>query len=197
MGPSRNVCHVLRACSQVVTGFPSVSRLMRAFAASIVETVRHPLLVLDAGLRVRAANPAFYTRFRVPTDQSESQAVFTLGDGFDLTDLRERLKQVATTGEMFEGFEVQHDFPGTRPKTFLLNARRIVSEDERSPMILLAIEDVTEKKEAEDALRRLNRTDSPGPRPHPGLLRPRWRCCTSGTRGGSTPHRPSCPRPAG
>ncbi len=129
---------------------------MRAFAASIVATVRHPLLVLDAGLRVRAANPAFYARFRVPSGQAEGQAVFALGGGFDLTDLRERLDRVVTAGETFEGFEVLHDFPGAGSKALLLNARRVVNEDEGSAMILLAIEDVTEKKEAEDALRRLN-----------------------------------------
>ena len=121
---SRNNCRILPATrsgprvARVVTDFSSVSRPMRAFAASIVETVRHPLLVLDAGLRVRAANSAFHTCFRVPSDRSESQAVFTLGDGFDLTDLHERLYRVATTGEMFEGFEVRHDFPGTGPKTW-------------------------------------------------------------------------------
>jgi len=126
---------------------------MRAFAASIVETVRHPLLVLDAELRVRAANKAFYAAFRVPDGQTD----FALnGEGFDIPGLQDRLGQVADSGEAFEGFEVRHDFPGVGPKTLLLNARLVVSESDPSPMILLAIEDVTEKKEAEDGLRRLN-----------------------------------------
>ena len=130
---------------------------MRAFAASIVETVRHPLLVLDAELRVRTANKAFYTTFRVPHDQTQGQTDFALsGDGFDIPGLRDRLGRVSATGDAFEGFEVRHDFPGVGPKTLLLNARRVVSESDQLPMILLAIEDVTEKKEAENVLRHLN-----------------------------------------
>jgi len=127
---------------------------MRAFAASIVETVRHPLLVLDAGLGVRSANSAFHATFGVPGGQAEGVPVATPG-GLDIPGLRDRLARVADTGEGFDGFEVEHDFPGAGPKTLLLNARRVVSED-GSPMILLAIEDITDKKRAEQALRRLN-----------------------------------------
>jgi signal transduction histidine kinase len=125
---------------------------VRAFAQSIVETVRHPLLVLDAGLRVRTANPAYHAAFGIHDGRTEE------ADLCDIPGLRDRLKLVATTGQGFEGFEAQYSFPptGPEPKTLLLSARRVVSEVDASPMILLAIEDVTEKRLAEGALGRLN-----------------------------------------
>ena len=129
---------------------------MRAFALSIVETVRHPLLVLDAGLRVRASNPAFHAAFGVPTDQAEGRSVFALGGGLDIPALRDLLRRVVETEQAAAGFEVRHDFAGVGPKTLLLNARRVVNEADGSPMILLAIEDVSERHRAEDALRLLN-----------------------------------------
>lgn len=129
---------------------------MREFAASIVETVRHPLLVLDSSLRVCSANSAFQSMFTVRGEQVSGHPVIAPGGPLDIPELRDRLAQLADGGDGFNGFEVTHHFSSTGPKTLLLNARRVLNEDDRSPMILLAIEDVTDAKRAEDALKGLN-----------------------------------------
>lgn len=130
---------------------------MRAFALSIVEAVRHPLLVLDAGMRVRASSAAFHAAFGVPSGQAEGRSVFALdGERLDIPAVRDLLGRVVATDEPVEGFEVRHDSAGVGARILLLHARRVVSEDDGTPAILLAIEDVTERHRAEDALRLQN-----------------------------------------
>jgi signal transduction histidine kinase len=130
---------------------------MRGFAQSIVETIRHPLLVLDTELRVRGANRVFHQTFRVPDDGAAGRPLFALGGlGWDVPRLRESLRQVVATGQALEGFEVEHDFPLIGRKVLLLNANQVFREEDQAPMILLAMEDVTDKKQAQDELHRLN-----------------------------------------
>lgn len=130
---------------------------MRAFAQSIVETVRHPLLVLDADLRVQRANRPFYETFSLQPEQAAEQPFFELDDSkLDIGPVRELLRRVVANGEALEGYEVEQDFPRVGRKTLLLNARQVYREDDPTPMVLVAIEDITEKKQTQDELRRLN-----------------------------------------
>ncbi len=130
---------------------------MRSFAQSIVETVREPLLVLDADLRVQDANPPFYESFRASPEQTRGWPIYELGAGqWDIPSLRRLLDEVNATGRAFRDFEVNHDFPGLGRRALLLNARRVYREGDRAPMILLAIEDVTERQKAREDLRQLN-----------------------------------------
>jgi PAS domain S-box-containing protein len=131
---------------------------VQAFAQSIVETVRHPLLVLDLGLRVRKANAAFRRTFAVAQAETEGRLVRELGGGqWDIPRLREVLEEVARGGRPFEDFEVRHDFPNVGVKVMVLDARRVTNDADGTPMVLLAIEDVTDSRRAWDALYRLNR----------------------------------------
>jgi PAS domain S-box-containing protein len=130
---------------------------MRSFAQSIVETVREPLLVLDAELRVWEASASFYQAFRVSPEQTEGRPINELGAGqWNIPPLRQLLDEVNATGRAFRDFEVDHDFPGLGRRAMLLNARRVYRESDHASMILLAIEDVTERKEAQEELRRVN-----------------------------------------
>jgi signal transduction histidine kinase len=130
---------------------------MRPFAQSIVETVREPLLVLDAELRVWEANASFYQAFQVSKGQTEGRPVHELGAGqWNIPPLRQLLDEVNATGQAFRDFEVDHDFPGLGRRAMLLNARRVYRDDDHAPMLLLAIEDVTETKKAQEELRRVN-----------------------------------------
>jgi len=126
----------------------------RRFAESIVDTVREGLLVLDADLRVVAANRGFYQTFRVTPEQTLGRRVYELGDGqWDIPALRQLLEDILPRNTQFEDFEVEHEFRGIGRHAVRLNARRLYQDDQRSQMMLLAFEDVTARKQAEAALR--------------------------------------------
>ena len=82
---------------------------MRSFAQSIVETVREPLLVLDAELRVREASASFYRTFQVSPEETADRLLDELGQGqWNTPPLRQLLDDLNTTGQAFLDVEVQH-----------------------------------------------------------------------------------------
>jgi len=122
------------------------------FAQNIVDTVREPLLILDAELRVRSANRAFYQSFRVSSEQTEGHLIYELGNGqWDIPALRTLLEDIIPQKSIFNDFELEHDFPSIGRKIMLLNARRLRPGD-HSEFLVLAIEDVTERRRAERLL---------------------------------------------
>jgi len=122
----------------------------RDFAEAIVETVRGPLLVLDAKLRVERATGRFYETFGGSPVDTEGRAFFELGGGqWDIPRLRTRLEEHLLAGLRFEDFEVEHDFPSIGYRCLVFNARQIQRPSGGAPMILLAIEDVTQRKRSD------------------------------------------------
>src|SRR6476620_6607498 len=133
---------------------PSPSLLFNA--DSIVDTVREPLLVLSADLRVRKANPSFYRTFKVTPEETVGQLIYDLGNQqWDIHWLRKLLEEVLPQDTAFDDFEVEHVFPAIGRKYMLINARRIRGKDDQTEFILLAIEDTTERRRAEDARREI------------------------------------------
>src|SRR6185369_12316015 len=122
----------------------------------IVETVREPILVLSADLRVRRANPSFYRTFKVTPEETVDRLVYDLGNRqWDIPSLRKLLEEVLPQNTAFDDFEVEHVFPAIGRKYMLLNARRICGKDNQTEFILLAIEDTTERRLAEEARREI------------------------------------------
>jgi two-component system cell cycle sensor histidine kinase PleC len=116
----------------------------RRYAESIIETIREPLLVLDADLKVLSANRSFYTVFRVEPDATVGSYIYDLGNRqWDIPGLRELLENIIPRNIKFDDFEVEHDFPTIGHRTMMLNARQIHNEELGGRMILLAIEDIT------------------------------------------------------
>ena len=122
---------------------PAAQRLL----LDIIDTVREPLIVLDPEFRVTQANRAFFRTFRVEPQDTIGEVLFTLGDGqWDIAPLRELLRDKLAVEPQLNDFDVDHLFPGIGRKIMLLNAR-LVSQGPNVPrMILLAIEDVTERR---------------------------------------------------
>lgn len=124
------------------------------YAESIVETIREPLLVLTADLKVISANRSFFQTFQVKPEETEGRFIYSIGNHqWDIPALRKLLEEIVPTNSQFNGFEVDHEFPIIGRKAMLLNARRIYREGKGTEMILLAIEDVTERKQMEEALK--------------------------------------------
>lgn len=125
----------------------------RRYAESIVETIREPLLVLDADLKIISANRNFYTTFKVTPDETIGSFIYDLGDKqWGIPKLRELLEEVLPEKEAFDDFEVEHNFENIGHKVMLLNARQIHRKDSGAKMILLAIEDITARREIENGL---------------------------------------------
>ena len=125
----------------------------RAFAEAIVATVREPLVVLDAEARVRSANQAFYLSFGLNSTAAEGRSLFDLCNGQgDVSRLRTLLSEVVTQDRPFDNFQWNRTLENGSHRALLLNARRIDRPDGGSRLILLAIEDVTDRQEAAHAL---------------------------------------------
>ena len=130
----------------------------RALAQAIVDTVREPLLVLDSDLRVVAASRSFYMTFRVNRQETQGRLLYALGDGqWDIPGLRALLEKIAPEHGELEGYEVEHEFPDIGKRTMLLNARKVFYEGNNHSTILLAIEDITQRRAAERELQNLLR----------------------------------------
>lgn len=124
------------------------------YALSIVETVRQPFLILDDELRVRTANRAFYRTFKVTREETENYFLYDLGNGqWGIPALKKLLEEVLPQNSQVEAFEVENEFPSIGRRTMLLNALRLRNEDRLSRLIFVAIEDVTERRRAEEQLR--------------------------------------------
>ena len=123
------------------------------YAISIVETVREPLLVLDGELRTRLVNAAFCRTFQVTREESLDRPVFELGNGqWDMPALRTLLTAVLPERRTVEDYEVAHEFEHIGRRVMLLNARELAAAKRKERLILVAIEDVTERRRAEVAL---------------------------------------------
>jgi signal transduction histidine kinase/CheY-like chemotaxis protein len=140
---------------------------MGLYAQDVVDTVREPLLILDASLRVRSANRAFYQTFQVAAEETEGQLVYELGNGqWDIPALRTLLEDIVPMSSVFNDFELEHDFPALGRRVMLLNARKLRQRN-HAELLVLAMEDVTERRRAEaevakakDAAETANRTKS-------------------------------------
>jgi PAS domain S-box-containing protein len=124
-----------------------------AYTESIVDTVRRPLLVLDPDLRVRSANRSFYQTFLVSKEETENQPLYELGNGqWNIPQLRTLLEELLPKETTIEDFEVEHHFPKLGHKVIVLNARRLLPEGNQTELTLLALDDITDRRQAEKAL---------------------------------------------
>jgi PAS domain S-box-containing protein/putative nucleotidyltransferase with HDIG domain len=147
-----------------------VSEEAGRYAESIVETVREPLLVLDADLKIISANRNFYRTFKVTPGETIGTFIYDLGNKqWNIPKLRELLEEILPEKEAFDDFEVDHNFESIGHKIMLLNARQIHRKDIDAKTILLVIEDITERKrleslliDSEEQYRRLFETASDG-----------------------------------
>ena len=126
----------------------------RDYAQAIIATMREPLIVLDGKLRVISANDAYYRIFKTTPKETEGGFFYEMGKRqWNLPRLRELLSKVLPSNQIFQDFEMVQKFPRIGFRTMLLNGRLLPMGDPDHDLILLAIEDVSDRKQAEQALR--------------------------------------------
>lgn len=123
---------------------------MEKLAQELLATLRESLLVLDHNLRVQFASDSFYRTFKVERAEVENQQLYELGDGqWDFPALRAALEESMVHGTPLDDFVVKRDFPRIGHRFMSLNVRHVKHEDGVSPLILLAIENVTKQHQAD------------------------------------------------
>jgi CheY-like chemotaxis protein len=136
----------------------------REYAENIIKTVREALLVLDSDLKVLSANHSFYKTFKVTAEKTIGTYLYDLGNGqWNIPALQTLLTGILPNDNVINGYEVEHDFPGVGRKIIELNARQIFRESIGSHIILLAMEDITERRRADDKLHKLSRAVEQSP----------------------------------
>lgn len=135
-----------------------IAERARAYADEIIETVRDPLLVLDGELNVLRANRAFYNYFKTTPETTEGIALPTLGrHQWDTVALRRGLLQILSQSEPLNNWELGYRVAGMGQRLLLLNGRRIAQGEGRESLILVSIEDITERRAKSDSLRESGR----------------------------------------
>jgi two-component sensor histidine kinase len=116
----------------------------------LVETIREGLLVLEPDLTVRFANRSFCDTFAVNPEDTIGRKLYELGEGqWDIPELRTLIEAVLPEAAIIEAFEVDRDFPSIGRRTMVLNARTVYHLGNRSKLVLVAIEDFTERARLE------------------------------------------------
>lgn len=124
-------------------------RNVLAYTESIVDTIREPLVILDAHQRLKTANLAFYETFKVPIEDTKGRSIYEIVNGqWNIPRLKELLGKINSMNTNFHDFEIEQEFPKIGRKVMLLNASRLKLAG--TDMILLAIEDITERKRIEE-----------------------------------------------
>jgi PAS domain S-box-containing protein len=119
-------------------------------ADAIVDTVRESLIVLDRNLRVVTASRSFYQTFGADPRDTQGRLLYDLGNGqWNISRLRRLLEEIIPQHRTIEAYEVEHDFPMIGRRTMLLNARQVFDEERPDSTLLLAIEDITQRRDAE------------------------------------------------
>jgi len=138
-------------CRQTVTR--QVANITQTYAESIVDTVREPMLVLDDQLNILSANRSFFGVFQVAAENGDKQGfVGFLQQLWGIAGLRERINAIILNNSELRDFEINCDFPKVGGKSLLLNARRLHQRDDQNQYILLAMEDISECKQALNSL---------------------------------------------
>ncbi len=120
----------------------------RIYAESIVATIHEPLLVLNTDFSVKSANHSFYATFSITEDETLGKSLFELQDnGWDIPELRKQLSTLFL-GEKRPDWELTHIFPHIGQRTIVFNGQ-IIKEESGRRLIMLAFNDITERKKAE------------------------------------------------
>jgi len=126
----------------------------RFYSEAIVTTMREPLVVLDKSLRIKTANASFYKKFDVEEEETEDKLFYEIQNHqFDDTLLRALLEKVLPQKNRIEDFEINLRLPDKGDRVVLINARQVVNEKKAEQLILLAMEDITDRVHSEKILK--------------------------------------------
>ncbi|HWI92992.1 MAG TPA: CheR family methyltransferase [Flavisolibacter sp.] len=123
---------------------------IQEYSEAIFTTIRESLLILDKNFRIKNANSCFYKTFQVTEEETEGKLLYELGNKqWNIPRLKELLEEIIPRNSQVVDFEVVHRFPHIGEKIMLVNARRLVRKLHSEHLVLLAIEDITQYRQAQ------------------------------------------------
>lgn len=129
-----------------------------ARAASVLQTVREPIVLLDRNLRVQLHNPAFAELYGLQDERADGLLLESVGDGaWKDTVVRQRLSDVLSRGRELWDFEHEQRTADGMARYMLLNARRMPLPDTDDEVVLLTVSDVTMQRAVQLRVEELNR----------------------------------------
>jgi two-component system CheB/CheR fusion protein len=119
----------------------------RKYAEAIVSTIHEPLVILKKNFQIKSANKSFYEKFNATEQQTEGKNFFEWGNGvWNVPELESKLKKILPERSFFEEVELDASSYFKSEKILVLNAREVVNETSNEQLILLAMQDITERK---------------------------------------------------
>ncbi|MBH1433337.1 PAS domain-containing protein [Stenotrophomonas maltophilia] len=129
-----------------------------ARAASVLQTVREPIVLLDRDLRVQLHNPAFAELYGLQDERADGLLLESVGDGaWKDAVVRQRLADVLSRGRELWDFEHEQRTADGMARYMLLNARRMPLPDADDEVVLLTVSDVTMQRAVQMRVEELNR----------------------------------------
>ncbi len=126
-------------------------------AASVLQTVREPIVLLDGDLRVQLHNTAFAELYGLQDERADGTLLADVGEGaWQDPVVRQRLSDVLLRGRELWDFELEQRTDGT-VRYMLINARRMPLPDTDDEVVLMTISDVTVQRAVQWRVEELNR----------------------------------------
>ncbi|HEY1647666.1 MAG TPA: PAS domain S-box protein [Terracidiphilus sp.] len=152
---NQNINGVVLTLTNVTAFRESLERAIeeREYTKAVINTIADALVIVDADLRIQAANQAFYELFQTSRDESQGAAFYQFGSGnWDLPGLRSLIDASSSPDDYLGSLECDQELAAGR-RTLLLNARRLNRGGHAGQITLITIQDITERKSALVALR--------------------------------------------
>jgi PAS domain S-box-containing protein len=129
----------------------------KQFSDAIIQTIHEPLLVVDMNLKILQMNEAFTKLFGVtPQIMRNLPLESVLNLWWTGNELKQRLEEVLLKNVPLINFEFEVHPRNKERRVFLFNARRVLQKENSPPALLIALEDITTRKEAEEKLGHYN-----------------------------------------
>ncbi|HET6255402.1 MAG TPA: CheR family methyltransferase [Puia sp.] len=120
------------------------------YAEAIFATIREGVLVLNTDFRVKMANAAFYRTFHTEAQDIAGRLFYEMGDGqWNKPEIKELINNILLHDRQFDSYEMQYTLPTLGLRTLMVNGRKVVQKANKQELMLLAFEDITDRKRAE------------------------------------------------
>ncbi|MEB8386554.1 PAS domain S-box protein [Rhodobacteraceae bacterium KMM 6894] len=146
----------------MVIAFSDVSELKRYqrqslwaqhLTQNILNTVHNPLLALDSDMNVVWAGRSFYRLFETTDKNVIGKSLFSVAQGqWNIPELRRNLARVLPDQMPIDSFSLSVETPDKGKRELVLTARKLANEHAETDLILVALKDVTEQKQARQGL---------------------------------------------